>query len=464
MPSPSQPKRHPPGGIMEMITIALPMVVSFACDTVMIFTDRLFLSKLGPGHMNAAMGGGLSIFMMMAFFLGLVGYTTALVAQYFGAEQKDHCPRVLTQAFVIIGCAYPILLLARPAAHFLFSQAHLDPEQLILQIQYFDLLMFGAIFSLARQALASYFSGIGRTLIVMVASISAMMINGVTNYGLIYGHFGLPILGIQGAALGTIIANACGCLVLWMAYVHREHAKTFAVRQSFVFDSRIMSKLWRFGYPTGIEMALNILLFTLIVMMLHGQGFVAATATTIALNWDMVTFVPLMGFEIGVTSLVGRYLGAKQMGIAQRAVISGLKLGCGYSIFLVVLFVIFPRPLVEFFRPDMASDVFSEAIPLAVSMIKLIPLYVTAVVVMIVYVGALRGAGDTFWAMLITVGIHGIIAAAIFVTLYWMHGTTYAGWVTMIVAFLAVCWLPLWRYRLGKWKDIHLVDEKTIDK
>ena len=72
-----------------MIALALPMVVSQACDTVMIFTDRLFLSRLSPELMNAAMGGGLTAFMMMTFFLGLTGYATALVAQYFGREGKN---------------------------------------------------------------------------------------------------------------------------------------------------------------------------------------------------------------------------------------------------------------------------------------------------------------------------------------------------------------------------------------
>ena len=79
------------GGVRELLAIALPMVVSHACETAMTFTDRLFLSRLGPEQMNAAMAGGLTCFMTMTFFLGLTGYTTALVAQYLGAGRKQHC-------------------------------------------------------------------------------------------------------------------------------------------------------------------------------------------------------------------------------------------------------------------------------------------------------------------------------------------------------------------------------------
>ncbi|HNX25035.1 MAG TPA: multidrug transporter MATE, partial [Spirochaetota bacterium] len=73
------------GGVAEMLAIALPMILSAACDGVMTFTDRLFLAKIGPEQMNAAMGGGVMMQTLMFFFMGLVGYLTALAAQYYGS-------------------------------------------------------------------------------------------------------------------------------------------------------------------------------------------------------------------------------------------------------------------------------------------------------------------------------------------------------------------------------------------
>ena len=104
-----------------MVTIALPMVISCACETVMTFTDRLFLSRLGSEQMSAAMGGGLTCYMMMTFVLGLTGYTTALVAQYLGAGRKDRCPLAMTQALIISILAYPLIVAARPLGHWLFD-------------------------------------------------------------------------------------------------------------------------------------------------------------------------------------------------------------------------------------------------------------------------------------------------------------------------------------------------------
>ena len=109
------------GGVRELLAIAVPMVVSHACDTVMTFTDRVFLSWLGPDEMNAAMSGGLTSFMMMTFFMGLIGYTTALVAQYLGAGKKDRCALATSQALIICLAAYPLILLARPLVFYGFD-------------------------------------------------------------------------------------------------------------------------------------------------------------------------------------------------------------------------------------------------------------------------------------------------------------------------------------------------------
>src|SRR5512138_3246622 len=89
-----------PGGIREMLIIAVPMVISSSCKTVMTFTDRLFMARIGAEQMSAAMGGALTCFMMMTFFWGLVSFSTALVAQYLGSGRKHLCAEVITQGLI----------------------------------------------------------------------------------------------------------------------------------------------------------------------------------------------------------------------------------------------------------------------------------------------------------------------------------------------------------------------------
>ena len=306
--------RHRPGGVRELLGIALPMVVSHGCDTVMTFTDRLFLSRLGPEQMNAAMAGGLTCFMLTTFFLGLVGYSTALVAQYLGAGQPHRCAAATAQAILICLIAWPLIVAARPLIHLLFEMARVPSEQIGPQRAYFDILVLAAGVGLLRHALSSFFSGIGRTRMVMLSAISAMVINIGLNYVLIFGKFGVPALGIRGAAYGTIVGSVCALAVLGVAYFAKSNRKEFDVLGALKFDAAVMRKLLRFGYPAGVEMFLNLLAFSAMILTFHAHGLVTATATTIMFNWDMVSFLPLIGLEIGVMSLVGRVHGCRRSG------------------------------------------------------------------------------------------------------------------------------------------------------
>ena len=213
------------GGVREMVEIALPIVVSQACYTLMIFTDRLFLSRLGPEMMNASMVGGLTAFMMITFFLGLTSYTTALVAQYYGAGRKGSCAVAVSQAVIVAVIAFPFILLCRPLAHMLFGLMGISPEQSVPQKLYFDILLYGTGIVLVRNCFSSFFSGVGRTKVVMAAAVTAMSVNIGLNYVLIFGKFGMPALGIRGAAFGTITGSLCALAVLAGTYYKKSNRK-----------------------------------------------------------------------------------------------------------------------------------------------------------------------------------------------------------------------------------------------
>lgn len=433
------------------------MVVSHACDTVMVFTDRLFLSRLGPMHMNASMVGGLTNFVAMTFFIGLIGYTTALVAQNLGARRKEQCAKATAQALLIALIAYPLILLARPLIHFGFAKSGIASEQLDLQTQYFDILVYGTILTLLRHCLSSFFSGIGRTRIVMISALSAMVVNVGVNYVLIFGKLGLPALGIQGAACGTIIGSVFGLTVLALVYFGRAIKQEFQVLRAARFDRAMMEKLLKFGYPAGVEMFLNLVAFNGLIMAFHRHSPVTATAVTIMFNWDMVAFVPLIGIEIAVMSLVGRYMGAQQPDTAHRATLSGLKTGWVFSACVLVLFVFLPQQLVMLFKPQQADTLFTQAMPMAVHMIRIASLYVMIDAVILVFSGALRGAGDTFWAMCASVGLHWFLVAVQLVFLYGLNLSPETTWLALVLVFLTFSSVFYLRYRSGKWRNIQVL-------
>lgn len=446
------------GGIKELLTLATPMVISSACDGIMTFTDRLFLARIGSEQMNAAMGGAVALQVLMFFFIGLTGYSTALVAQYFGAREHRNTTVAAFQAMLITLIAWPVILILKPVLQIYLGMMNIPASQFAYQMEYMDVLAWGSVFSLMRYTIGCYFTGIGKTRIVMGATITAMLVNVILDYILIFGKLGLPEMGVRGAAIATNTGSFCAVVVLGFAYLGRANRSAFAVFSSFRFDWTIMKKLLYYGYPAGLEFFLNFLAFSAMVSLFQGQGDHVATATTILFNWDLVSYIPLVGIEIAVTSLVGRYMGARIPDTAYRSAISGIKTGIFYSITVLFFFVFCTETLVRVFSPEQYSPVFELAVPLATGMLRLAALYVLFEAILAATIGALRGAGDTHFTMMASVIGHWTFVPIIYISLNVLKLSVIISWLMMIVFFLIFCITLIFRFRSGKWKNIRVID------
>ena len=188
----------------HILDIALPIVISRASYTVMLFVNRFFLSRVGKYELAAVMSGGLTSLVLSSFFEGLVGYVTALVVQYYGARRRNTCTRATTQAIYLALASYPIMLCFMPLIKCAFVLTGQGPALAALATAYARMLLAGSILVILRTALGSFFVGTGKTRIVLIAKVSSVFISVPLNYLFIFGKLGMPEMGIQGAALGTI--------------------------------------------------------------------------------------------------------------------------------------------------------------------------------------------------------------------------------------------------------------------
>ena len=253
--------------LRELLRLSLPMVVSQGSFAVMIFTDRWFMSHLDAAHIAATMGGGVAFAFCLSLFMGLITYANALSAQYYGAGDLAKCPKVVTQGLLMAAACIPVLLVIGHFGGRVFSSMGHDPAQVPLERIYFQILMTGSFFSLVKACLASYFAGIGRTRVVMICDVLAVALNIPLSWALIFGKFGLPELGIAGAALGTVIATILGMCLFFAFYLSREHRLQFHVSQSWRFDAGIMRRYLRLGVPAGVEGFLNMATFYLYLLL-----------------------------------------------------------------------------------------------------------------------------------------------------------------------------------------------------
>jgi len=458
---PSRFKKN--GDVKDVLVVALPMLLSMSFDTLMTFIDRLFLSKLGPAEMNAALGAGAVQLALTMFFTGMISYTTAMVAQRLGGKRRWDCARAFMQALYVSLMCVPLLYLTIPLGHVAFGMEHLPADQLQYQKTYFNILMFGGVINLVRNVAPCFFSGIGETKIVMKAAFVGMLVNVACNFVLIYGMGPIPALGVAGAAYGTLIGNLVSTVILFAKFFGKSCHRRFRTRYAFAFSWPLTRELLKKGIPSGVEMFLNMSAFQLLILMFHALGPESATASSVMFNWDMVAYVPLMGLEVASTSLVGRYVGAKDGAAASRSTYSGLKLGWGYSLLMGIFFIFLPGILTDIFKPDVAEAsaeaiaIFESARPMSIFMLRIATLYIFVEVLLVIYAGALRGAGDTLWVMFACAIMNWCVAGSLYLVAYVFGLPAHLAWIAVVAVYSTAPVLFWLRWKSGKWRR-HILD------
>ena len=442
--------------LAELLRLALPMVVSQGTFTVMIFTDRYFMSQIDPVHMAASLGGGVASFFSFCFFIGLLGYANAMAAQYLGAGEPEKCPRVVTQGLVLTVMSTPFLTLITFLVAGIFEGMGHEPEQVELERTYYLILMSGVLFTLAKTCISSYFAGIGRTRVVMICDVFGLVMNVPLSYAMVFGKFGFPALGIVGAGISTVIATLLALLLFVAFYLHKEHRERFAVLDSFRLDTRILRRFWRLGFPSGLELFLNVAAFNLFLLMFQSYGVAEGAAAAIVFNWDILSFVPMIGLHLGVISLVGRFVGARDMARVNEVMTAAFAVALAYGLVLATLYITFRFPLVDVFAPP--SGDFSAIRQLSAWMMIGLSSYVLADAVILVSGGILRGAGDTRWLMVASVTLHWLMLVAQFFIIQVLKLSPKVSWIALVIMILAIAVVYAWRLKQGHWRDPEVLE------
>jgi MATE family multidrug resistance protein len=437
--------------LVELLRLALPMVVSQGTFAVMIFTDRYFMSQIDPAHMAAALGGGVASFFSFCFFIGLFSYANALVAQYLGAGEPEKCPKVVTQGMIMTVMSAPFLTLITFLVAGIFEGMGHEPAQVDLERTYYLILMSGVLITVAKTCISSYFAGIGRTHVVMICDLFGLVINIPLCYVMVFGKLGFPALGIVGAGISTVVATVLAFMLFVAFYFAKEHRDKFNVLRSFSLDVKILRRYWRLGFPSGLELFLNVAAFNLFLLMFQSYGVAEGAAAAIVFNWDILSFVPMIGLNVGVISLIGRFVGARDMARVNEVMTAAFAVALAYAAMLAIIYSTFRYPLVEVFAPP--SGDFTAIRELSAFMMIGLSSYVMADAVILVSGGILRGAGDTRWLMVASVSLHWAMLVAQFFIIRVLELSPKVSWLAFVALVLAIALVYALRLKGGRWRE-----------
>ena len=319
------------------------------------------------------------------------------------------------------------------------------PDVITVSLPYSTLIFLVIPFTVLLQVLSSILQGTGDTKTPMHAMVLVNLLHVFMAYPLIYGHWGLPALGVQGAAIAVGIAEAAGTCFLAIRCFPLLHRSTH-IR----FD--LFRTIWQVGAPVSGERIVQqagILAYTKIVLL---YGTVSYAAHQVGLSIESLSFLPGYGFAIAAATLVGQSIGAGKYTRAKLENWEANRLATGIMSLMGIVFFFFPYVLLRAFTSD------ESVIELGTLFLKIVALLQIPLALTMVLAGSLRGAGDTHFIMVATtIGMWAVRVPIALVTGVWLHLGVFYVWLAMIADWTLRMALMLWRYRSERWRAIQVI-------
>lgn len=449
-----------PQGYSQILRVGLPLIAGMASSTVMQFTDRLFLSWYSVDAFAAALPASVASMTIVLTLIGVCGYTGVLIAQYMGSNAPERVGSALWQGIWCSLFGAVLLCLTWWPGEVLFALAGHEPAIQVLEVQYFRVLTTGAGFSLFASTLAGFYSGQGKTRPVMVSNIVAAIINVPLDYILIFGGLGLPPLGIVGAGLATVIGWIVNAVILSLLIFTRKNDAQFSVLQGRRLEWPMLKRLLRYGLPSGVNFFMEMIAVAWFSFEVGYFGKVALAASNIAFSLNSVVFLPMLGLNIALSSLVGQAMGRGKTDEAERVTKNTLHIAFVYMLPLALFIAAAAGPLMDLFSPgDMTPAEFAPIRELGILFLYFIAVYSLVDAGNIVFFGALKGAGDTLGIMYLLLG--GLVFFMILPIMV-LKATGLASavsyWLVFMVYVIMLAVASTYRFYRRKWHSIRVVE------
>ncbi len=454
--------RGPAGG-REVLTVGYPLILGHLSITIQSFVDRLFLTWYAPEAVAGAVTGGFTTWALVGLFLGCGEYLTTFIAQYHGAGRVERIGPALWQGIYFSALAGVLVAGLSPLATPVFALVGHESAVQQHEIAYAGILMRGTLPVVLMAVLSTFFAGRGQTKLILLVNLLATLVNAGLDYAWIFGHWGFPAAGSAGAARATVVSQAVGCALYLTVIWRSANRRRFRTLAGWRFDTELFRRLLRFGMPTGLQFAIEISAFALFLMIVGRISTAALAASGIAFNLNMLVFMPMVGLGIGVSSLVGRYLGGDRPDLAERATWSAFAVSFAYMVACGLAYVLLPDLLLAPYRSGADPAAFAEVGTVATVLLRFVAFYSIFDMANVIFSAGLKGAGDTAYPMRTTAVLAwAAMLGPAYLGCVLLPGGVYLAWSTATAYVLLLGLLMLRRFRAGGWKTLRVI-EASLD-
>ena len=444
-----------------MLVLAWPLILANVTQQVIQATDVLLMGRLGATQLAAATLALNLTFTLNVFLLGLIMAASPLMATALG--QRFNAVRDVRRTFraglwLLVLALPPYWLILWHAGTFMLAFG--EAPQLAEQGQTFlRAYMWCAAPWLLFQLLRNFVAALERPRVILWFSILGIGLNALLSWSLMFGHFGLPALGLLGGGLGSTLTWLIICTALVVICSRERRFRRFHLFGRFWrFDPERTRAMVRLGWPIGVTLALEMGVFALAAYFMGWIGAPAVAAHAVALQLAALTFMVPLGLGQAATVRVGLALGRRDEAAITRAGWTAWVIGVAFMGAMALVMWGFPRRLVTMFLADVPQN--AVVIAVAISFLRVAAAFQLVDGAQVIGAGMLRGLHDTRWPLLFALVGYWVVGLGIG---SWLaFGADWKGvgiWIGLAtgLACVAVLMLARWlmRARLGLTRAAH---------
>lgn len=395
-----------------MLALALPVILAELGWITMGIVDTIMVSPLGPAALGAV-GTGSTIFMsVMVFGMGTLFALDTYVSQSFGAGRIDECHRWLFAGMKL--AAILSVLLMGVSGLVVWGLGHFGFHPQVLEIiqPYVVRLIYSTAPLLAYAVFRRYLQAMNVVRPVMVALISANLVNALGNWVLIYGHWGAPALGTNGAAYATFVGRVYLAVFLFVVILQRERRNPSGLHDVPFFGD--LARAWtvaRLGIPAALQITLEVGVFAAISALAGRISPLAVAANQVVLNIASFVFMIPLGLSAATAVRTGQAIGRGDPAGVRLAGKGGLMLASAFMLVATAGYFVAPRVLLGIFTADESVLRVGTTVLFVYGALQLFDAW------QVVATGALRGLGDTRTPMVLNLIGHWCVGLPL---AYWL--------------------------------------------
>ena len=435
----------------QIVAFTIPMLIGNIAQQLYNTVDSIIVGRFVGDNALAAVGGaGPILNLLLVLFVGISVGAGIVVAQYFGAKQREDLSKSIGCCITLTGISSLIVMVIAPLVTKPLLRLLQTPDSLIDWCNSYLLILFIGIAGCAYyNILGGILRGLGDSVSALIYLLVATVINMVLDYVFV-AYFSM---GVAGVALATVIAQFISAF-LSLRKLSKMRDIFDMGKEYLMPEKSYMGTVIRLGLPSGLTQAIFSMSAIVVQTLTNSFGEMFIAANVIVMRVDGFVMMPAFSFGSAMTTYAGQNVGARKMDRVTKGAKDGTLIAVGTSVVITVLILLFGQYLMAIFTKT------PELVELSFEMMKILVVGYIAMEVTQCLSGVMRGAGDTLTPMWISIVTTVLIRIPVaYGIAYISRSETAPGgdsaciFISLLISWVLGALITMLFYKIGKWKS-----------